>query len=272
MNILRFNFRTKARGLRIASAAIFLCCGFVSVSQASQNPAGGDPAPLSQENSITSLTQQLGQISASLGNNPTSAEFASLNESLPKRWTIATPERQYTVTTDYLRAQLAAGSRENAKVWVDHLAQELGSYPLTGPSSKTSPRAELAHILAGSEFAAVHPPTAWDLLRQRIAEWIGKILGRILGGLARYPIGGQILFWIVVVAGVGFVGLLALPVRGQQGPHGNLAPRANRSEFAHLAGMDPRSAGSCEPGRLPRSRPFGILGGNHANGKSWRAA
>ena len=208
MNILRFNFRTKASGLRIASAAIFLCCGFVSVSQASQNPAGGDPAPLSQENSITSLTQQLGRISTSLGNNPTSAEFASLNESLPKQWTIATPERQYSITTDYLRAQLAAGSRENAKVWVDHLAQELGSYPLTRPSSKTSPRAELAHILAGSEFAAVHPPTAWDLLRQRIAEWIGKILGRILGGLARYPIGGQILFWIVVVAGVGFVGLL----------------------------------------------------------------
>jgi hypothetical protein len=204
---LRLNFRSKARSLRIAGAVIFLASSMARASQASQNPVNrGSEAP-NQDNSIGSVTQQLAQFSVVLGNNPTPAELTSLKESLPKEWTVTTAERQYTIPTDYLRAQLTAGAAQNAKSLVDHLASELGSYPLTRPASKTDSRAELDRILAGSEFAAVHPPTAWDVFRQRLAEWIGKILARILGGLERYPIGGQILFWIVIVACVGFVGL-----------------------------------------------------------------
>jgi hypothetical protein len=207
VSALRLNFRTKARSLRIAGVVIFLACSLARASQASQNPVTGDSEKPNQDNSIGSVTQQLAQFSAVLGNNPTPAEIASLNELLPKEWTLTTPERQYSIPTDYLRAQLTAGAVQNAKSWVDHLASELGSYPLTRPASKADPHAELGRILAGSEFAAVHPPTAWDVFRQRIAEWIGKILASILGGLERYPIGGQILFWIIVVACVGFVGL-----------------------------------------------------------------
>ncbi len=207
MNALRPNAWNKVRGLRIAGAVLLLGCSLPPVSMASQDSVAGDPTRPNLDNAIASVTQQLGQISAVLGNNPAPAELASLNESLPKAWTVETPERQYSISTDYLRHQLTAGSRENAKSWVDHLASELGTYPLTRTPTKGNPRAELDRILAGTEFAAVHPPTAWDLFRQRLAEWIGRLFGKIFSGLERYPIGGKILFWIVVVVCVGFVAL-----------------------------------------------------------------
>lgn len=196
-----------ARGLRIAGAVLLFGYGLPLVARLPQGPVPGDAARPNPDNAITSVTKQLGQISTVLGNNPTPAQLASLNESLPKAWTVETPERQYAISTDYLRRQLVAGSKANAKSWVDHLASELGTYPLTRPPTTGNPRAELDRILAGTEFAAVHPPTAWDLFRQRLAEWIGRLLGKIFSGLERYPIGGTILFWIVVVVCVGFVAL-----------------------------------------------------------------
>ncbi len=184
-----------------------LNCGLSLASLPLQAPQPRRPASQAQFDGIVSLTAELRYLSDTLREKRSIVELAELRDSLPKEWTVSTPEQDYKISTDSLRGQLTAGSPENAKTWVDNLARELGSYSANWPSGEMNARAELDHILAGSEFAAVHPPSAWDLFRQRLAAWIDKLLMRLFGGLMRYPIGGQILFWIIVVACVGFIAM-----------------------------------------------------------------
>ena len=188
-------------------AFLLLVCSLPLAAAPPQNavvPGQVSPAP---EHGIATLATELGGLSKSLEKNPSKEELAELSNSLPAEWTVVTPEGNFTISTRYLRGQLADGSRENAKTWADNLNSELGSYPLTPAPTDGSARAELKHILARSEFAAVHPPTAWDLFRQRLSAWIARQLLRLLGGMERYPLGGQILFWVFVVLCVVFLAL-----------------------------------------------------------------
>ncbi len=157
--------------------------------------------------SMPAFTAELQRLSDLLDSNPSPKDIATLRDSLPKQWMLSTTERTYSVSTDILDKELAAGANNEAKVWVDHLLAEVQSYSDPHSGSLDDPRGELKKILSGSEFAGVRPPTSWDLLRERIANWISRLLGRIFGGLERYPIGGQILFWVVVVGCVGFIAM-----------------------------------------------------------------
>jgi hypothetical protein len=156
---------------------------------------------------VASLNDELGRISGHLQKEATPEGLAALGKSLPEEWTVETSDKSYTISTKYLREQLLAGAREDAKTWVDNLATQLSSYSAQQSLKRGNARAELDHILAAPEFAAVHPPSAWDLFRQKLARRIERILERIFGGLARYPIGGQVLFWIIVIACVGLIAL-----------------------------------------------------------------
>jgi uncharacterized protein DUF4129 len=202
--------RIRAQGLRripICKAFLFLVCGLPLATSPAQNtatPGQVSPAP---EHGIATLATELVRISKSLDKHASAQELAELGNSLPPEWTVVTPEGNFTISTRYLRGQLADGSKENAKTWADNLNNELGSYTLTPAPGDPNARDELNRILAGSQFAAVHPPTAWDLFRQRLAAWIERLLLRLFGGMASYPLGGQILFWIFVVLCVGFLAL-----------------------------------------------------------------
>lgn len=154
-----------------------------------------------------SFAAELHRLSDALGKNPSPQEMTALRDSLPKQWNVKTPDGSYSVSSEFLRDKLTAGPSGAAKVWVDHLAMETESYSVPRPSASGNAKAELQQILAGAEFAGVHPPSAWDLFRQRLAAWLERFLLRIFGGLARYPIGGQILFWVAMVLGVGFIAL-----------------------------------------------------------------
>ena len=132
--------------------------------------------------------------------------MAALRGSLPKRWSVTTPEGSFSVSSEPLRNQLTLLSSEQAQAWVNHLAQEV-EFSAQGVSGSSYAREELNHILARSEFAAVKPPSAWDLFRQRLAEWIERMLLRLLGGASKHPLGGEILFWFLIVAAVGVVAM-----------------------------------------------------------------
>jgi len=101
---------------------------------------------------------------------------------------------------------LTSLSSEKAQAWVTHLEQEV-EFSAQSVSATSNLRAELDRILARSEFGAIKPPTAWDLFRQRLAEWVERMLLKLLGGASRHPIGGQILFWLLIVGAVGFVAM-----------------------------------------------------------------
>jgi hypothetical protein len=156
---------------------------------------------------VVSFERELTRISDLLEKKPAPREMTALRDSLPDRWIVVTPEKDYLISTEFLRGQLGANSGRIAQVWVDHLRQELQSYPATPRPEAADPKAELAAILGGPEFNAVHPPTSWDLFRQRLAAWFERMLPRLFGNMDRYPIGGYVLFWIVVVLGVGVLAL-----------------------------------------------------------------
>ena len=156
---------------------------------------------------VSALTDELGRISTSLRENAAPAKMADLARSLPSQWTVSTNDRSYTISTRYLREQLSSGSEENASVWVRNLRSQLLSYSSPVSGNATNARAELDQILGGPEFAAVRPPSAWDLFRQRVSAWFARLLAHLFRAIQRYPIGGKILFWFLVVGCVGVIAL-----------------------------------------------------------------
>lgn len=153
-----------------------------------------------------SFAAELHRISDILKKKPSKKEMVALRESLPRRWAVSSPEGSFSISSEPLRNQLTSLSSEKAQAWVNHLTQEVefSAQPVSRSSNATE---ELHHILARSEFGAVKPPSAWDLFRQRLYAWIERMLLKLLGGASRHPLGGQVLFWFLIVAAVGVVAM-----------------------------------------------------------------
>ena len=162
--------------------------------------------PLDAGYTPESLTAELQRLSDVLVKNPSGQELAALRDSLPAHWTVKTSEGNYSISCEFLKRQLTTGGGL-ANAWVDHALQEIQSYSAAHPARYGDARAQLDKILAASEFSSVHPPSALEIFRQRLYAWLGRLLYRIFGGLSRYPIGGQILFWMVLLTAVGFIAL-----------------------------------------------------------------
>jgi hypothetical protein len=156
---------------------------------------------------LATFGQELQRISAILEKNPREPQLASLRDSLPTEWAVATPERQYAISSAPLRRLLNNSSRKEAQVWIEHLQQELNAYVAPSASSSEA-RAQIDRILARPEFGATRPPSALELLRRRIVAWLERLLGKIFAGMERYPIGGKILFWLLVVCAVAAIAAL----------------------------------------------------------------
>lgn len=168
-------------------------------------PSAAAPASTATSYDVSSFTAELHRLSASLNGKPSSQALAAMRKSLPAQWNVATPDHSYSISTTFLSNKLLQGQADQAQDWLDHLADEVASYSAPQHSSAANARTELDHILAEEDFSSVRPPTPWELLRQRIVDWIERMLLKLFSGMQRYPIGGQILFWLVIVAGVSFI-------------------------------------------------------------------
>jgi hypothetical protein len=160
-----------------------------------------EAAPLAPED----LAMQLRGIAADLDSKGAGGVLTEI----PLAWDVATSEHRYSISTEPLRTLLKSAEADDireAKRWLDALAQQLDSFSKAPAQSQPNARSTLNRILARPEFRGVHPPTAWELFRQRVAAWIGSLIERLFGFAAQHPTERQILFWIVVV---GAVGLLA---------------------------------------------------------------
>jgi hypothetical protein len=184
---------------------IFLVAQFAV--EAHPQSASPSSSSLNVTYNVHSFVAEQQRLAVLLGKKLPARESAELRDSLPPVWKVQTAQDSYSISSEFLKTQLASGNPESAKTWVDHVIQHAQAYAggVSGPSDGS--RAELNRILAGSEFASVHPPSAWDTFRQRLSAWVNRQLLRIFSGLARYPIGGRILFWVVMLAGVGFLAL-----------------------------------------------------------------
>ena len=155
---------------------------------------------------VLSFAAELRRLDAALQGNPSAVKIAEYRKALPSSWNVSTPEQTYSISTKPLQDQLGASSTLKAETWIEHLQVEIERSHEKEPTS-VSAKPELDKILGGREFASVRPPSAWELLRQRIAAWIGRMLAALFGNISRHPIGAEILFWLLLIGGVAFVAL-----------------------------------------------------------------
>jgi Domain of unknown function (DUF4129) len=196
------------RSLPIALSAMLLLASAGSGQLRAQS-AGRSAASAAASSfyDLAAFAGELKRISTTLETNPSTAQLSSLRDSLPAEWIVTTPERQYSISSAPLRHLLVGSSPEKAQAWIGHLQEELSAYANPAPSSQ-QPRVQLDRILARPEFGAARPPTAWELLRRRVVEWFQRLLARIFAGIARYPLGGKVLFWLLVIGAVSAIAAL----------------------------------------------------------------
>jgi hypothetical protein len=182
------------RRLKFTISAYVVCFALAAAPGLAQTPE------LSE--SPAQLAGQLRQIKSGLDANP-----PSLPASLPDQWNVATSDGQYSISSEPLRALLGAERISAARQWVDQMAGQLESYSNSPAAVDSAARASLDKILARREFSGVHPPSAWDLFRDRVLLWLMSQLQRLLGVAAQHSAVGQALFWILVVAAIGLIAM-----------------------------------------------------------------
>jgi Domain of unknown function (DUF4129) len=149
-----------------------------------------------------SFVSELRRISQVLEKHPSTNEMAELRDSLPRNWSVSTKEQTYSISSEPLRNELTSLSTAKAQIWIERMTAEVEGASAKYPPESAAARAELDRILARPEFGAVRTPSAWELFRQRLSAWLARLLMKLFGGIGRHPIGGKILFWVLMVAGV----------------------------------------------------------------------
>src|SRR5882762_5299599 len=167
----------------------------------------------------SSFAAELHRLNDAIGKqNVTPEELAFVRRGLPSRWEVGTPESHYSVSAEPLRSLLGdpemqknssklAAKATEAAGWVRDLTNQVEGYAGAQAQNAAGARPALERILSQREFGSVHGPTSWDLFRQRVNKWIQNLLLRLLGRVARHPMGATILFWAVVIAAVVWVAM-----------------------------------------------------------------
>jgi hypothetical protein len=199
--------------LAVSLCAVSCCHAFaqttVTVTAEPQSPAtnpNASPSPTElRTESLHDFIMELQSLSDALDEDPADSDLAKMRSSLPKFWSIHTDTRDFLVSSAPLDQALAAPTSEAAQDWIDHVLYEARGYETPVDVRNLNARQQLDHILASNEFAAVHPPSAWDLFRERLSAWLNRMLNKLFGGLERYPIAGEILFWAILILAVSFL-------------------------------------------------------------------
>jgi hypothetical protein len=198
-----------------------------AVSGAAQEQSSDATGSTGAVYEVSSFAAELHRLASALEKNPSTNEMAALRDSLPRHWTVFTPERAYSISSEPLRNQLTALSGQKARFWVEHLAAEVESYSAAPLASSPQARSQLDRILAGSEFAGVGPPSAWEMFRRRIELWLERMFLRFFGMMGRHRIGGTILFWLLVVLAVGCIALWLFRFLSSRNRMDSLPPSAS---------------------------------------------
>lgn len=194
------------RALRLPILFLGLAC-FSALAHAQSVGPSGNGKTTEKIYDAKSFDGGLQRLLDLLQQKPSASQIAQLNKSLPLAWTVATPERTYSISSQPLRGELSSQSTEEASAWVKHLREEIKSSQTTAAMGTTAARTDLDNILSRAEFGAVRPPGAFELLRERFLAWLNRMFQKFFGSMARHPIGAEILFWALLVGGIAFVAL-----------------------------------------------------------------
>jgi hypothetical protein len=176
-------------------------------SQASPIAALNTPAPLDPAAFAADLRGLEAKV---IGGSGSTAYVESMVRGLPPSWKVSASERQYEISSEPLRRLLETAVRdapnrkqilEEASVWTENAATQVEGYAAgadADTATESSARPKLEQILKRREFSPAPPPTAWDLMRQRINRWLAHMFEKLFGSFARHPLGSKLLFWLAI--------------------------------------------------------------------------
>lgn len=120
---------------------------------------------------------------------------------LPSAWAVETPNGRYSISTAPVRLQASQG---DAEAWLENVARQLEAWQ-SAPPGAAGAADRIERILERPEFSSVHAPSALEILRRRIANWIRALLRRIFDVAGQFPGAATVLFWIVILGAVGMM-------------------------------------------------------------------
>ncbi|HXW16774.1 MAG TPA: hypothetical protein VEJ39_00640, partial [Candidatus Acidoferrales bacterium] len=222
------NFRASriAPCILFALAAVFILsksgvCAAAATSSFKPLAAQTLPPPTAKDRSPQSLldfVDELRRIDASLHDAQKTREaLAGIRIALPAQWHVDAPDHEYAISTESLRSLLIDAERNtsqrdarlrDAEMWLEHLSSECENASPPPAQDSATARNDLNSILSRREFAAVRPPNAWDLFKQRIQRWFLRLIEKLFGNIARHPLGAEVLFWLVVAGAIGWLAMM----------------------------------------------------------------
>lgn len=186
---------------------IFLALFFAG-STAHPPAAAAAAAPDVPSYDSASFGRHLQALKANLDSAGQSADsLRALRETLPKSWPVDVQGRHFEVPTASLVSHLDQAEKrpenrehelDQARAYLDSLAEEASSFSGASPSGSNAARSKLDAILARSEYAHVRQQNWHEKLRQRINEFFLNLLARIFRGVGSQKTFGYILLWLGV--------------------------------------------------------------------------
>jgi len=193
--------------------------------QAAKSNPQGPPGATPSSYDARAFSAELQRISLALATKSSPSDLAELKKSIPPNWDVRSGGRSYAVSSEPLRTYLASGAVQKADEWVRNLRRETAPRPdYAAMNAPPTARPELNRILASPEFGAVRPPSAFDLLKQRIAAWIQRMLLKLFSRISGHPLGVKIFFWTLLICAVAFVGFMILRLFQRGNPFQELNP------------------------------------------------
>jgi uncharacterized protein DUF4129 len=191
---------------RFVFTTLLLCVhSCAAVSADLQKAPSAPDGTLDKPYTPRQFAAELQRLSTLSGKKSPPQKIAAIRDALPAQWVVATPENTYGIYSSDLRDKLAAGNIAEAQTWLENMSDEIASYTDGTADQPGNASAELHKILAEDQFAGVRPPSAWEIFRQRVIAWLQKLLSRLFAGLSRYPLSGEILFWLLVIVAVSLI-------------------------------------------------------------------
>jgi hypothetical protein len=133
-------------------------------------------------------------------------DVSNLLKEIPSSWRIQTEQQTFEVSSEWLRTELIGLQKDPDKnvqdlirKRVQHLRSEAAGFE--GPRSDASRQRTLLNgILATREFNSIHGPTWTDLLKQRVEDFLVRLLGRTLASSVIPTIGNILLYGLIAAA------------------------------------------------------------------------
>jgi len=135
---------------------------------------------------------------------------------LPPSWRVHTDQQDFEILTEGLRRDVKRYEDDNdednafaIETRLKSLRAEIDGFEKP-PADVSASRSALNSILAGREFRDVEGPTWFDRLRQRLLEWIFRILGSIIRKTSIPTVGRSLVY---VLIGLALAALLYIAYR-----------------------------------------------------------